>query len=312
MQCDNRNETLVLAAYGELPDDELIGFELHLESCQSCRAEWADLQQAMQSWASFPLADPSPNLLIAARINLDEQLNALSGKRLFDRILVPARRWSSLLKSSPALVPLLLGLGCLGGDLLSRIQARQEVPPVFLSTPGQIQSVSSVTRTPGSDRVQVTYNRVVSEAIQGSPADPQIQQLLMIGTRLAANTAAHADSVSVLSTECQLGRACDRDGEARSALVKSLRSDRSSKVRLQALSGLQPYVSQDAHVRDAVLETLMRDQDLDVRTKALSLLEPVGADSTVRQVLRSVSSQDANPALRTASFHALQGTADIE
>jgi hypothetical protein len=49
-----------------------------------------------------------------------------------------------------------------------------------------------------------------------------------------------------------------------------------------------------------------------VRTEAISMLSPVQADSSVQQVLRSVSSQDSNPAIRNASFHALQSSADIE
>jgi 2-phosphoglycerate kinase len=32
----------------------------------------------------------------------------------------------------------------------------------------------------------------------------------------------------------------------------------------------------------------------------------------VRQVLRTVSAEDENPAIRNASFQALQGTADIQ
>jgi hypothetical protein len=42
------------------------------------------------------------------------------------------------------------------------------------------------------------------------------------------------------------------------------------------------------------------------------MLEPVQADSSVRRVLRSVSTQDSNASIRNASFQALQGSADIE
>jgi len=75
---------------------------------------------------------------------------------------------------------------------------------------------------------------------------------------------------------------------------------------------LQPYVAQDDHVRDAVLEALMHDASADVRGQAVSMLEPVQADSSVRQVLRTVSTEDANPAIRDASFHVLQSTSDIQ
>jgi 2-phosphoglycerate kinase len=38
----------------------------------------------------------------------------------------------------------------------------------------------------------------------------------------------------------------------------------------------------------------------------------VRADSSVRQVLRTVSTTDENPYIRTASFNALQGAGDIQ
>jgi hypothetical protein len=49
-----------------------------------------------------------------------------------------------------------------------------------------------------------------------------------------------------------------------------------------------------------------------VRTRAISLLQPVESDSSVRQVMRTVSTTDDNPYIRTVSTHALAGTADIQ
>ena len=81
---------------------------------------------------------------------------------------------------------------------------------------------------------------------------------------------------------------------------------------MTALEGLQQYVGQDQHVRDAVLEAVMHDPDAGIRRTAIGLLEPVQSDSSVRQVLRTVSTQDANPYIRTASYNALQSFADIQ
>jgi hypothetical protein len=92
----------------------------------------------------------------------------------------------------------------------------------------------------------------------------------------------------------------------------ALRYDKDAGVRLKALEGLQRYVGQDRRVRDAVLEALMHDPDAAVRTEAIGLLEPVQSDSSVRQVLRTVSTQDVNPYIRTASYQALQGAGDIQ
>ena len=75
----------------------------------------------------------------------------------------------------------------------------------------------------------------------------------------------------------------------------ALRYDKSTEVRLKALNGLKPYVAEDMRVRDAVLEALMADPDATVRSRAIELLQPVGADSSVREVLHTVASQDDNP-----------------
>jgi hypothetical protein len=81
---------------------------------------------------------------------------------------------------------------------------------------------------------------------------------------------------------------------------------------MKALEGLQRFVGQDQHVRDAVAEALMSDPDAEVRKTAISMLQPVRSDSSVQQVLRTVSTQDTNPYIRTASFQALQDSGDIQ
>ena len=84
--------------------------------------------------------------------------------------------------------------------------------------------------------------------------------------------------------------------------TSTLRYDKSPSVRLAALNGLQPYVSQDQRVRDAVLESLMHDDSASVRTRAISLL-PVSythLDVYKRQVL-------CNPLIRSIKqYPALQ------
>ena len=42
------------------------------------------------------------------------------------------------------------------------------------------------------------------------------------------------------------------------------------------------------------------------------MLEPVQSDTSVRQVLRTVSTMDENPYIRTVSTQALQGSSSIQ
>jgi hypothetical protein len=319
MRCNDAQENIILAQYGELPDELQFPLEQHLSSCEDCRREWNALVALNEELALAPVTEPSPNLLTASRMRLDEALDAMPPRSIQQKFFGNAFRWLGFLQGAPALATLLLGVGFLSGNFLVRYQvahARTLPPPVIFTDPphGVIASVSGIVQTPNSELVQVHYNRLVPETVQGSLDDPQIRKLLMLGTKLATTNDVEADSVSLLAHECRAGHSCD-DGSSdgiRTALLVSLRDDKSPAVRLKALEGLQPYVAQDENVRDAVLESLMHDKNADVRTQAIAVLEPVQADSSVRQVLRTVSSQDVNPAIRNASFQALQGADDIQ
>jgi hypothetical protein len=321
MTCENAQQNIMLAQYGELSDELQFPLEQHLHTCEECRREWNATLALHEDLALIPLVEPSPNMLASSRMQLDEALDAMPPRSVTQHFWGNAFRWLGYMQGAPALTTLLLGVGFLGGDVLARYQdahAPKLPAPVILSSPngGAIASVSGIVQTPNSDIVQVQYNRLVPETVQGSLDDPQIRQLLMLGTKLATTNDVHAQSVGFMSDECRKGHSC-ADGsvgasEFRSALLSELRYDKSPKVRLTALAGLQSYVADDETVRDAVLESVRHDQSADVRAQAISTLLPVQADSSVRQVLQTVSSQDVNPAIRNASFQVLQGAANIE
>ena len=63
MKCDKAQEYIVLMHYGELPDEDAVGLERHLGSCEDCRAEWSALQALEGHLALLPMDDPSPNRL---------------------------------------------------------------------------------------------------------------------------------------------------------------------------------------------------------------------------------------------------------
>jgi HEAT repeats len=185
------------------------------------------------------------------------------------------------------------------------------------SSQSAIANVLDIKQTPDPQIVQVKYNSLVPETMQGSLNDPQIRQLVMLATKMPASPEVHKDAVSLLVNQCRATSGCGDDsstgpGTYQGTLLASLHYDNDPQVRLNALQGLQPYVAQSESVRNAVLDVLMNDQSPDVRSLAISMLEPVQADSSVRRVLRSVSTQDSNPAIRNASYQALQGSADIE
>ncbi len=185
------------------------------------------------------------------------------------------------------------------------------VPVVADIDAAQIAGVSSISLEPGSENVEVRFERVIPETAFGTLDDPQIRQLLLLGTRERTNPAVHDDSVNLLAQECQAGHQCT-GGPIRNALMVALRYDRDAGVRRKALEGLESYIPMDTRVRDAVLEALLHDPDAEVRTEAIGLLEPVDADSAVRNVMEMVASRDDNAHIRTVSRQFLEQVSQIQ
>jgi HEAT repeats len=318
MKCESAKDCIVLLNYGELPDELAGGLEQHLTECEGCRAELEAVRLFEERLALLPVLEPNPNLLAQSRMRLDDALDMIPPHGFFTRLRVNFYRWCGHVQSAPALATLLLGVGFLAGNFTLRYQVAHAPKPqgvVTMEEPGVIGNVTGIVQTPNSELVQVKYNRVVPETMEGSLDSPEIRNLLMVGTNAAATDGVRKDSVSLLVNECKAEHGCQPspDGKGiRHALMVSLRYDQDSGVRMTALEGLQKYVGQDQHVRDAVLEAVMHDPDAGIRRTAIGLLEPVRSDSSVRQVLRTVSTQDANPYIRTASYNALQNFADIQ
>lgn len=319
MKCEMARDSVILAYYGELPDELSGTLEQHLMTCEECREELGALQGMEGRLAALPVAEPTPNLLAQSRMRLDDALDAIPPHGFLTRLRTNFFIWTGHVRSAPALATLLVGVGFIGGNFLNRYQVANlpvapQGPTYSNPTQSVIANVTGIDRTPDSELVQVHYNRVIPETIEGSLDNKEIRELLMKGTTASAE-GVRANSVQLLASECKAGHECParEDGKGvRGALLVSLRYDKDAGVRLKALEGLETFIGQDQRVRDSVLEALAHDPDAKVRMAAVSLLTPVQHDSSVRQVLRTASTQDENPNIRTVSYNALQGSDSIQ
>jgi hypothetical protein len=322
MKCELAQEKITLAAYGELPDEESPELEQHLAGCENCRRE-LDAVRALQSAMYLaPVAEPSANLLARSRMKLEDAIDNLPRQGMLVRLLQNFLSGAGRLRTAPvaasALVFLSLGAGVFGGYRLADLKPEQKglapTPPTDQLAVAQAQepiaNVSSVVREPNSETVEVTYNRLVPVKVRGTLDDPKIRTILLAGTQSEGNSV-RDNSVSLLAAECRAGHSCN-GGPIREALMVAARYDGSPDVRKKALQGLEPYIAEDMRVRDAVLEILMDDGDPSVRTAAISVLRPVEADSSVRQVLRTVAVEDKNPYIRNASQQVIRQLPEIQ
>ncbi len=321
MKCQSARDCIVLLNYGELPDELAGVLEQHLTGCEDCREELEAFRGFEERLATMPVLEPSPNLLAQSRMRLDDALDMIPPHGFLTQVRMNFYRWMGHLQSAPALATLLVGVGFLSGNFTHRYQVahapKPKMGPVTVGHPaeGVVASVTGIVQVPNSELVQVNYNKIVPESMEGSLDSPEIRNLLLVGTNAAATDNVRMSSVALLTNECKAGHECQPTADGKGilhTLMVSLRYDPDPGVRMKALEGLQQFVVQDQHVRDAVLEAVAHDSDAEVRRTAIGVLEPVQSDSSVQQVLRTVSTQDANPYIRTASFNALQSSADIQ
>lgn len=338
MNCQIAHEWIVTAAYGELADDKVHELERHVRDCADCRAEREQLL-AMKVFANaLPVAEPSPNLVARSRLRLDEALDALPPMRWYDRLARRLGNSMAGLQSAPVAAGLLLvagiGAGSLGGFEFAQARAAHAataptvaaavtkpaaLPPQVAPAPAalpaptldNVASISSVVREPETGKVEVRFNQLVPGKAEGALDDPSIRRLLMLATENATSAAVRNDSVGLLAAECRTSRGCQAAG-VRDALMVALRYDKNPRVREKALEGLEPYVAEDIRVRNAVLEALLNDDDPHVRTESINLLVPVEADTSVRQVLHTVSTSDNSPQIRNVSRQVLDRVPEME
>ena len=293
----------------------------HLQQCRACQAEMTATTAFFRALANEAGPEPSASLLARARQGLDTTLDFCEQAGPWTRFSQQLAFTAGRLRAAPALssAMLLLGLvaGGYGGYQAGRAGHQAEQTALLLAppapeTPSVVAEVSSVTRDPGTGMVEVHYDRLVPDTLTAAADDPSIRELLMAGTENGIDPEVRNISVNLLSgSNCPAGTGCDAT-LVRNALINALQTDKTVEVRREALAGLQPFIADDTPARDAVLRALMDDGSASVRIEAVRLLQSVEVDSSVRQVLHTVSVRDGDPAIRSASLQALRAVPQVQ
>jgi len=305
MNCEWVKENIPSYLYDELGDDARHELEQHLARCAGCAAEAEAVRELKQAASALPRVEPAPNLLTASRMRLQESLETVKQNSGWQRWVFDPGAWLQQVRFSPALAAAILMAGFTGGALTAyRLAPRAEGNAVATSE-SSIAGIRGISQEPGSNNVQVRYDRLVPESVQGSMDDPRIQQLLLYAARSNENSGLRMDSINLLTRRHD-------DTRVREALMYALRYDRNPGVRLKALDGLADYVSEDVRVRNAVLEALMQDSNPGVRIEAIRLLESVKPDWSVRSAFRQLAEQDQNDFIRREARRVLATLPELD
>jgi hypothetical protein len=314
MKCEWLRENIVLYVYGELADDARHELEQHVLRCADCAAELKAEQNFHALLLQDRAADPTPNLLAASRMRLEESLETAQQGGFFSRLIVDPANWLRQVRFSPALASAILILGFAGGvGTTYKLFATHTAPIAIIPqtnntqapTDASIAGISSITQDPGTNQISIKYNTLATQEAQGSLNDQRIQQLLLYAARNNYNSGVRVDSVDLLAQKTN-------DLQVRDALIYTLQNDTNPGVRLKSLTALGTYVKNDSNVRDAILRSLVNDTNSGVRIEALRLLEPVEADGSVRGVLMTLAAKDQSQYIRSQARTMLAQLPEID
>jgi HEAT repeats/Putative zinc-finger len=297
MKCEWVKENVLLYVYNELPDDARYELEQHLARCADCAGELKSTRKFHAALSELPVEEPSPNLVAASRMRLQESLETAEQGKFWHRLIFDPSAWFRQVRFAPALAAAIFIVGFAGGiGTTYKFVNGNGGAGLNASIPAPAESsitgIQSISQDPGSNHISIKYDTVSTQEAQGSLNDQRIQQLLLFAARNNYNSGVRMDSVGLLTQEPD-------NTHVREALIYALRYDSNPGVRLKSLDGLGAYVKSDPRVRDALLEALVNDSNPGARAEALHLLEPVRADTSVRTVLQKLSEGDKNQFIRS-------------
>ena len=165
MKCEWVQENILLHIYNELPDDARYELEQHVARCTDCAAELKAARQLHATLSQFPVQEPSPNLVTASRMRLQEELETTEQGGFWQRLVFDPGAWLRPIKLAPALAAAIFIVGFAGG-IGATYQMMNGRNPVDLSaarlprnlpspasnpsrnSPGPLKSASATTQFP--------------------------------------------------------------------------------------------------------------------------------------------------------------------
>ncbi len=136
MKCEWVQENILLHIYNELPDDARYELEQHVARCTDCAAELKAARQFHATLSQFPVEEPSPNLVTASRMRLQEGSETTEQGGFWQRLMFDPGAWLRPIKLAPALAAAIFIVGFAGG-IGATYQVMNGRNPVDLSCSGR-------------------------------------------------------------------------------------------------------------------------------------------------------------------------------
>src|ERR1700690_2871837 len=115
MKCDWVQQNILFYVYNELEDDARYEVEQHLARCPQCANELKSARSFHTTMSQDRVSDPSPNLLTASRMRLQEALETTTQGGFLHRLILEPTTWLRQIRMAPAMAAVIFIVGFGGG-----------------------------------------------------------------------------------------------------------------------------------------------------------------------------------------------------
>jgi hypothetical protein len=311
-------ELLHLSFASELGDEEGGVLAGHLETCENCRRERAELEK-LHGLLTLPgmSVEPSDELLEEARRELRVSLRLEWSRRsVWDRVIewIDARTSPAVRVAFAGATMLVIGMGL--GYLLFVPSggSHQTNGAPSLAAAGtergmtRVSNLHFIRQDPANEQVDFTFDMVTPVRVQGSTNDLAVQKVLVQALLNDQNPGARLRTVSTLASQVEQTKLPDR--EIKTALIQALKGDANVGVRKEALATLEKLpLEQD--IKEAFLFVLKHETNPAMRIEVINYLEKPVLDGQwtgkdILDVLRERMQSDDNNYIRNRARNVLQ------
>jgi hypothetical protein len=276
------NDLMVEALYGEIAPEDRRRLDEHLDACEDCAAEFAELRDTLDVMTQRERPEPPASYWPRYRRHLDAR-RARRTDTLTDRL---RRWWASLPPLLPqtgaqwavqGAVALLLLIGGLWGGQQLRPSGpaalpEGETPASVLRSAGAergggqpvLRGVDNITFDVQEGTVSIRYRTASRVTVRGRPEDPTIRRLLRAALLDDTNPASQLHAIKTLERGTVAPSA-----DLVQALTYLVRKERTPSLRLRAVRALRALHQN-------------RPMGGDTRSVLLDLLLDPGADEALR------------------------------
>jgi hypothetical protein len=302
MTCDSISKLIPLYYYGELTPEEEDRVEEHMHECAACSRE-VEQHKSLAAALDGRQAGLPPRLLQDCRADLMAAIQGGAPRR------EPGKGpWTLFLEAlgdtfagfgrvrQPLGASALIAVGFLAARFMGVGPGHN---PLMTAGLGPSEDAFSTVRSVQPDsggRVQIAFDETRRKVVSGGLNDENIRRLLLAAAH-GENPAVRVESVDLLKEQAAAA-------DFRDVLLNRVVADPNPGVRLKALEGLKPFVS-DPAVSKTLAQVLLSDRDDAMRMQVADLLVTQHNDSTVG-VLQNVMQREANSYVRLKCEKALK------